>query len=90
MKGIRRDNNFKVNPKIVEYVRRCGITDLFVLRDKIIEKFDINFSTADLNKIKGLAINKSKEESVHSEVERITKKREPDDFEDDIDSMGLG
>ncbi len=89
-KGIRRDNNFKVNQKIVNYVARCGITDSFLLRDKIIEKFDINFSTADLNKIKGLAINKSKEESVPAEVERITKKRDGDDFEDDIDSMGLG
>ena len=86
--GIRRDSNFKVNPEIVKYVGRCGITDPILLRDKIIEKFGQYFNTADLNKIKRLAINKSEEESVHVEVKRITQKRDGDDFEDDIDSMG--
>jgi len=81
----KKKENKNSEDSIENFVANSKITDAFLLRDEIIEKFEKDVPMADLRKMMG---NKSSsKESVKEEVKRITRQRE--EYFDDIDEMDL-
>lgn len=84
-KGIKRDYQSDTDPKIVEYILKSKINDVYYLRDQIIEKFEKDIPTRKLKDL--MSQRKSCKESVKEEVKRIEDQRVP--FDDDIDGLEL-
>ena len=95
-KRIAEKRKAKSNPRnegkkdpISEFVANSKITDVYLLRDEIIERFEKNISTAELKKMIFKRTGDSSKESTNEEVRRIKQER-ADDMDDDVDRMELG
>lgn len=84
-RGIKREFKTVVDQEIIDFIKKSKITDVYYLRDKIIEKFEKNIPTEEIRKF----MNKNiPGESVKEEVKRIEGKIE-EEFDESIDGMDL-
>ncbi len=88
-KGIKRDHKEKEeNPEIVEFIKEQKSTDAHAIRDKVIEKFEVNMTLIDVRKHMEEDLPG---ENPEDEAKRIQEKREePEELGDDEDIDGLG
>ncbi len=86
-KGIKRDFDSHLTPEITEFIEKTKIKDVLLLRDEIIEKFEVNVSMAELKRIIKFKNNNLPGENVKEETKRIKQKRDP--LDDDIDDLDL-
>lgn len=85
--GIKRDHETGANQEIIEFIKKSKIKNVYTLRDKIIEKFEVNMEPAEVRKYMKEAL---KGEEVADEVKRIQQQREePEELEEinDIDDI---
>ncbi len=73
--GIKRDSESGANQEIIEFIKKQKSTDLYIIRDKIIEKFEVNMEPAEIRRYMKEAL---KGEEVADEVKRITQHRDQD------------
>ena len=84
-KGIKRDipEGQRVDPKIVDFVSKSKIKEVYAMRDEIIEKFETD---VPIVKLRPLMKKDLPGESVSDEVRRIEQKREFGE-DNDIDDI---
>ena len=90
-KGIKRDYQLDVDPKIVDFVNKRKTDDILILRDEIIEKFGVNVPAERLRHLMNNQKKKLHGESVDDKVKRVKRMRDLETFKDDegIDGMEL-
>ena len=90
--GIKRDIPPEVEPEIEDFILQSKIKDAYILKDKIIEKFDKNIETRKIINIMNKRIEDLPGESVKEEVDRIEEqriKKQKDPFDEEVDELEL-
>ncbi len=95
-KGIKRDYQSTVDPKIGDFIKKSKTKDVHILRDEIIEKFEVDVSIEKLRNLMSQEEGKLPGEEVDDEVKRVEEQRKEDmpdfieegedvDFTEDLD-----
>jgi len=87
--NIKRDIQTDMDPEIVDFIKKSKVTDVYTLRDNIIDKFEKNIQTEELRKI--MKERQLPGEDSNEELKRVVNKRTEEDYEDDdsIDDLEL-
>ncbi len=86
-KGIKRDIQSDVDQGIMDFIAQSKIKDALEMRDKIIEKFEINLPVTKLKNLMDQRKEKLPGEDVDDEVKRIKETRGVFEGDDEMDFL---